>query len=256
MPSVRSRSDPSCFVKVYARDHDAELLKARWFHDVARAGGFRAPRVLDADPDRRTITYEWLPCSYSLQDLMDDPSVEDGHLRQAFRHLGRVLAAIHHGPPFDQVQGRRADGYQRTLLRLRAGQRPTNGPLVPQHGDFGYSNIYFGADRRPIVIDPSPNGYTSVHPLNEDHPEVDLALLMSHLVGRTRRPRVMARTARLGGVLARDVLDGYRAEGGAIDRDELRLHTRATVDSFRRSRDRSRRLLLPLVAGALERNLP
>lgn len=245
---------------------DAELAKAQLLHDISKEAAFLAPAVVGVDPVASTVDYERLDCSRNLLAAVAEPDRRRHTLRSLLRRAGRALALIHgsDAPP-GSMTGLRAPLFEVALgRRSPAGSTsptPENRPVL-QHGDFGFTNLFVTDDDRLIVIDPSPNGYTSLHPLNLDVAELDLAVLLSHLIGRSARPRALVRSARYGGELVDAVLDGYRDVAGpnSLDPDLVTLYTLAGIDAVRAHRSpgsrRHRRALVGALAPALRRNLP
>jgi hypothetical protein len=248
-------------VKRYAPgDFAAELLKAQLLHDTSIDAEFIAPAVLDVDESQHTIGYQRLDCSHSLLDLLADGRRSLASIRSVFARVGASLAAIHaiEAPGDRTVIEERSDLFVAALAR-RTTPVDSSEWLVLQHGDFGFTNVFVDPDDRITVIDPSPNGYTSIHPLNLDAPELDIAVLCSHLVGRVASVRALARASRYGRDLVDEVLDGYQPAGATIDRARLRLFTLASVDAVVAhrspgSRTHRRAVLRPL-AALLARNV-
>ena len=257
---------PADFVKRYpAAELAAEATKARLMAEAGAAAGVRVPAVLDVDEANGTIRYEHVECPTSLLDLMSDRTATPALILAQVELAGAALGALHRALPTAGFPRERRSGlFQRAL----ASDGSTSGgfavlehgavsPTVLQHGDFGYSNVRFGPTGELVVIDPSPNGYVTVDPLNVDHPELDLALIGSNFVGRTMRPVAMGRTIRLGPDLFAALLQGYEgATGRPVDKALLRLCTRATVRAFAHWCQRGRPQVLVPLARLLERNMP
>jgi hypothetical protein len=247
----------------------AELAKARLLaaasspaSGLAR-GVFSAPAVLDVDEVRHTITYQRLDCSHDLLDVVADPGRSQDAILHILSRVGGCLAAIHEiaAPAEPTVVQRRSDLFTAALARQPGCPEPgdTTDSQVLQHGDFGFTNVFVGPDGEITIIDPSPNGYTSVHPLNVDVPELDLAVLCSHTVGRVASPRALARTYRYGGHMVDAIVDGYESAGARLDRERLRRFTLASIHAviaYRSPGSRAhRRAALRPLSSLLARNL-
>lgn len=248
---------PREFVKHYPVDElAAEALKARLMAEAGAAVGVRVPAVLDVDEDAASIRYEHVECPTSLLDLMSDRAATPALILAQVERAGAALGALHRVLPTAAFpRGVRSD---RFTLALGPEQPELPGSqVVLQHGDFGYSNVRFSPTGELVVIDPSPNRYVTVDPLNVDHPELDLALIGSNFVGRTVRPVAMGRTIRLGPDLFAALLQGYEgAAGRPVDRDRLRAYTQATVRAFADWCRKGRPQVLVPLARLLERNMP
>lgn len=245
-----------------------ELTKARLFHQASIGSSFSAPAVIDADQKAHKIIYERVDCTHDLLATVADANRSPTSLLDLLRRVGACLAAIHAiTPPAEQtVVGLRSELFNRAVgRRLDAGERDrcdstTRPASVLQHGDYGFTNLFIDSDDRITIIDPSPNGYTSVHPLNLDAPELDLAVLCAHAVGRVASLRALSRIGRHGSAMIEAVLDGYESIGSPIDRHRLRLFTLAGVDAVVAHRSPGskahRRVLLGPLSSLLARNLP
>ncbi len=272
MTATTSAARPADFVKHYpAAELAAEATKARLVAEAGAAAGVRVPAVLDVDEAAGTIRYEYVDCPTSLLDLMSDRSATPALILAQVELAGAALGALHQAlPTVGFPRGRRSERFTRALGpesspgAVSAGAVPpaavspgAGSPAVLQHGDFGYSNVRFGPTGELVVIDPSPNGYVTVDPLNVDHPELDLALIGSNFVGRTVRPLAMGRTIRLGPDLFAALLQGYEgAAGHPVDRARLRAYTQATVRAFADWCQKGRPQVLVPLARLLERNMP
>lgn len=252
---------PDSFTKRYrADDHRAELVKARLLVDAAERSSFTVPQVLDHDPAEGTITYSAVDCSRNLLDVLGDRRRSRRSVLMVLEQAGAALATIHGiEPPTDgTVVAERSELFTAALRARVVDDRPGPGPVL-QHGDYGFTNIFVDRTDRPIVIDPSPNGYTSVHPLNLDAPELDLAILCSHLTGRVAGVRALGRTGLYGRSMVDAVLDGYRSAGAEIDRTCLRHFTLAGIDAVIAHRSPGsrahRRAALRPISTLLARNL-
>ncbi len=253
-------TNSECFAKSYHSDAFlAELVKARLLYEKSLESGFTAPAVLDFDEATATIRYERLQWSGCLMDVLADRNRSHDSLLGLLNEVGACLAAIHAiGLPEGAVYSTRSPLFSDALL-TRSTSSQGGGAGVLQHGDFGFTNIFITDDDQIVVIDPSPNQYISVHPLNVDVPELDLAVLMSHLIGRSVRPRALGRSIIFGRQMVDAVLAGYESGAGVIDRDRLRSFTLAGVDAVRAykstgSRAHRRAILKPL-AAVLARNI-
>ncbi len=249
------------FVKRYPPAELAvEATKARLMAEAGAAVGVRVPAVLDVDETAGAIRYEHVECPTSLLDLMSDRSATPALILAQVELAGAALGALHRVlPTVGFPQSRRSERFERYLRPHRSSlPRGAASSLALQHGDFGYSNVRFSPTGELVVIDPSPNGYVTVDPLNVDHPELDLALIASNFVGRTVRPVAMGRTIRLGPDLFAALLQGYdgAAAGPPVDRDRLRAYTQATVRAFAHWCQRGRPQVLVPLARLLERNMP
>lgn len=257
--TVRAPAGPVDFVKHYpAAELAAEVTKARLMVEAGAAAGVRVPAVLDVDEAAGAIRYENVACPTSLLDLMSDRTATSTLILTQVEQAGAALGALHRVlPTAGFPRARRSRWFERALGPEPASLHPSP-PLVLQHGDFGYSNIRFGPTGGLVVIDPSPNRYVTVDPLNVDHRELDLALIASNFVGRTVRPVAMGRTIRLGPDLFAALLEGYEGAAGGppIDRARLRAYTRATVAAFAHWCQRGRPQVLVPLARLLERNMP
>lgn len=257
MTSTTRSGRPADFVKRYPADEvAAEATKARLMAEAGAAVGVRVPTVLDVDEAGGTIRYEHVECPTSLLDLMSDRAATPALILAQVEQAGAALGALHRVlPTAGFPQGVRSERFTLALGPDRPGSPAS--PLVLQHGDFGYSNVRFSPTGELVVIDPSPNRYVTVDPLNVDHPELDLALIGSNFVGRTVRPVAMGRTIRFGPDLFAALLQGYEgAAGGAVDRARLRAYTQATVRAFADWCRKGRPQVLVPLARLLERNLP
>lgn len=252
---------PVDFVKHYPlAELAAEATKARLMAEAGAAAGVRVPAVLDVDEATGAIRYEHVECPTSLLDLMSDRTATPALILAQVEQAGAALGALHRVlPTAGFPRARRSGLFDRALgddrWPLEAG---AGSPAVLQHGDFGYSNVRFGPTGELVVIDPSPNAYVTVDPLNVDHPELDLALIGSNFVGRTVRPLAMGRTIRLGPDLFDALLQGYEGAAGGppVDRARLRAYTQATVRAFAHWCQRGRPQILVPLARLLERNMP
>jgi hypothetical protein len=254
-PTISSPPPPAAFVKHYEPgDLTAELVKARLMVEAAEATGVRVPGVLEADTGSGTIRYEHIDCPTSLLDLMSSRRVTMADVLARVEQAGAVLAALHRVLPVDGFPRHRRSG--RFDRELGPEREPGDSRLVLQHGDYGYSNVRFTPTGELVVIDPSPNRYVSVDPLNVDHPELDLALIASNFLGRTVRPVAMGRTVGHGPELFAALITGYESQGPPIDRKRLRAYTAATVISFAAWCQRGRPQVLVPLARLLERNMP
>lgn len=263
MTVTTSAGHPVDFVKHYpAPELAAEAAKARLLAEAGAAVGVRVPAVLDVDEAAGSIRYEYVDCPTSLLDLMSDRSATPALILAQVELAGAALGALHRAlPTVGFPRGRRSERFARALgpqwSSAGAASQDAVSPAVLQHGDFGYSNVRFGPTGDLVVIDPSPNGYVTVDPLNVDHPELDLALIGSNFVGRTVRPLAMGRTIRLGPDLFAALLQGYEdAAGHPIDRARLRAYTQATVRAFADWCRKGRPQVLVPLARLLERNMP
>ncbi len=258
MTATTAAGHPVDFVKHYPpTELAAEAAKARLMAEAGAAVGVRVPAVLDVDEAAGAIRYEYVECPTSLLDLMSDRSATPALILVQVELAGAALGALHRAlPTVGFPRGRRSEGFTRVLGPEWSSPGAVS-PAVLQHGDFGYSNVRFGPTGELVVIDPSPNGYVTVDPLNVDHPELDLALIGSNFVGRTLRPLAMARTIRLGPDLFAALLQGYEgAAGHPIDRARLRVYTQATVRAFAHWCQKGRPQVLVPLARLLERNMP
>ena len=253
--------DGASVVKRYEpADFDAELVKAGLLHEASLTADFVAPAVLAADETQRTIRYQRLDCRYDLLDVVADPGRSPAAIVSTLRRVGACLAAIHElRPPTDRTcTGQRSPLFTAALDRRSEASEPGD-RLVLQHGDFGFTNVFVGPDDEITIIDPSPNGYTSIHPLNVDCAELDLAILCSHLVGRVADRRALARIARSGRSMVDAVVGGYGSLGGTIDRPRLRTYTLASIDAVAAHRSPGsrwhRRAALRPLSTLLARNL-
>ncbi len=247
------------------RDFAAELIKARLLFATSETADFVAPEVVAVDHDRCEITYRRVDCRQTLLDVVAGGDYSKDVLLGLLWRVGACLARIHQTtPPPERVLGRRPESFTDALLKRTMLVGPGDRPVL-QHGDFGFTNIFVSAsddgELRPItIIDPSPNGYTSVEALNVDAPELDLAILCSHFLGRSARLVALGRSLVYGHDMIAAVIDGYEAGGRAVDRDRLRPYTLASIDAAARyrssgSRTHRRAALRPL-SSLLARNLP
>ncbi|MGI9612069.1 MAG: phosphotransferase [Acidimicrobiales bacterium] len=256
-------------VKGYAPEGFAtELTKATLLHQASIGSSFRAPAVIDADENAHTITYERVDCATDLLATVADANRSPTCLLDLLQQVGVCLGTVHAiAPPVEQaVFGLRSELFNGALARrLEAddGDWRDPAPQLPQvlqHGDYGFTNIFIDSDDRITIIDPSPNAYTSVHPLNVDAPELDLAVLCAHAVGRVASLRALWRVGRHGSAMIDAVLAGYESIGAPVDRQRLRLFTLAGVDAVIAHRSPGskahRRLLLGPLSSLLARNLP
>lgn len=260
-PTISSPLPLAAFVKHYEPgDVTAEVVKAHLMVEAGAAAGVRVPGVLGADTGSGTIRYEHVDCPTSLLDLMSSRRVTMADILARVEEVGAALAALHRVLPVDGFPRlRRSERFDRELDRERAldlAREPDDCRLVLQHGDYGYSNVRFTPTGELVVIDPSPNRYVTVDPLNVDHPELDLALIASNFLGRTVRPLAMGRTVGHGPELFAALLAGYESHGPPIDRQRLRAYTAATVRSFAAWCQRGRPQVLVPLARLLERNMP
>jgi hypothetical protein len=218
------------------------------------AAGVRVPRVLGTDGDTGAVHYEHVECPVSLLDLMSSREVGVVEILNRVAAAGEALAGLHRALPVEGLpRRRRSHWFRRALGQDEPG---ADGRLVLQHGDFGYSNIRYSLAGELVVIDPSPNRYVTVDPLNVDHPELDLALVGSNFLGRTVRPRALARTVCHGPELFAALVEGYERVGPRVDRVRLRAYTMATIGAYARWCGRGRPELLVPLARLLDRNLP
>lgn len=247
------------------RDFPAELIKARLLFAASETADFVAPEVVAVDHEQREISYQRVDCGRTLLDVVGSGEHSKDAILGLLWRVGQCLAKIHQTiPPPENVLGHRSELFTKALIARTAFVGPGHDPVL-QHGDFGFTNLFVSdaADRGlgPItVIDPSPNGYTSVHALNVDAPELDLAILCSHFLGRSASPLALGRSVAYGQDMITAVMDGYEAVGRAVDRHRLRPFTLASIEAavgFQSVGSRShRRAALRPLSSLLARNLP
>ncbi|MCA9653406.1 MAG: hypothetical protein KC501_26055 [Myxococcales bacterium] len=230
--------------KRYAREElQAEHAKAQALWECARRHEFVAPRPLRVDEAASAIEYERIAGFSALTGpYVREMSTGDLHGRLAaiLREVARVLAAIHQdlrlpvtrpweAPPL-LLQGLRRAGD-------RDGRSATVGPRAVLHGDFGFSNLAVlpsdGPRPRIAVIDPSPNGFTTLRVDLEGPVLVDLALFTSCVEGRIplrQQPRI--RWSALGGLREVFVAAYEGAAGTALDLEALGMLQYATAYAY------------------------
>lgn len=255
------------FKKVYeSHAFEAELTKAQLLRQCSVNSNFNAPTVIAADEVTGVIEYELVDCSQSIMDALADSGRSRESILSLLATVGSCLGLIHAiEPPTNAVHFERSTLFDEALAsrQTQGSIDVTSGAGVLQHGDFGFTNIYVSADEsgddQLTIIDPSPNSYLSVHPLNVDYPELDLAVLVSHLIGRASSPVALGRSAIFGRAMVDSVVIGYELTGSAINRDRLRAYTRAGIDAVRTyASDGSqahRRAILKPLSAVLARNI-
>ncbi len=259
--STQQCSTQQCFTKQYIADEFGnELIKARLLHERSQGSLFTAPAVIANSSNEASIQYELVDCSQSLMDVLGAADRSRESILSLLSTVGRCLGQIHQIPvPPESVEFQRSDLFANALAARTSADHLDSEHCVLQHGDFGFTNIFVTNGQDLVVIDPSPNQYTSVHVLNIDYPELDLAILVAHLVGRAANPVALGRSAVFGRAMIDAVIAGYELAGTAIDRDRLRLYTRAGIDAVRNfASDGSqahRRAILKPLSAVLARNI-
>lgn len=253
------------FAKRYElHELEDELTKARLLYECSVDGSFSAPAVVSSSAESGVVDYETVDCSRSLMDALGDKDRSRESIMSLLSAVGKCLAEIHQMErPVRSVEFQRSQLFADSLA-VRVGTDRGSGDLqsgqtVLQHCDFGFTNIFVGDSDELIVIDPSPNHYISVHALNLDYPELDLSILVSHLVGRASNPVALGRSALFGRAMVDAVVEGYEAAGSHIDRDRLRLYTQAGIDAVRQfasaGSQAHRRAILKPISAVLARNI-
>lgn len=174
---------------------EVEHAKAIALWECAERNRFVAPRPLRVDPAASTIEYERIHGFASLSGRYARAmrtADADGRLARVLREAARVLAAIHRELSLSRTRQWRPNPLVLEGLRRAGdpdGRSARVGPRAVLHGDFGFSNVAVleePEDRPPrlAVIDPSPNGFTTMHADLEGPVLVDLALFASCVEGR------------------------------------------------------------------------
>jgi thiamine kinase-like enzyme len=180
-------------VKLYLpSDYDRAALAAQTFHSQ---GNLRIAKMVDADPSRHALCFEWLD-GRLLQEILDN-ALEENELNHLFHQVGAALTLLHqtqanHLP----VLGRSQEIEQlQNTAKLLSQIHPAIADLVneiahrgskvlgtlplhpaPIHGDFYAEQVVILADRIGILdLDRAAQG----------DPATDLGNFLAHLEYRT-----------------------------------------------------------------------
>jgi aminoglycoside phosphotransferase (APT) family kinase protein len=207
----------------------AEVAKAEAMHAALEGTLYRAPRARPGG-EVGTMLVEDLGDLVSITEIAEHP--QEGALRDAAVHAGRILALLHARMP------QHLDGDVVAAERT-AASGPFHGDVL-LHGDFSPTNVFVDGDGRFVTLDGSPNFITSTSPFTFGRPSTDLATFTVVLCWPLRplhwRPGQLR--ARLDA--RRRFLDAYEAESGVTHRGHLVREVALFIESiwFRKIRPR------------------
>ncbi len=229
-------------IKVFNKDLELEARKHQQLAQLARLHGFCVPELLAQDDPIGTLAYEYIAQLNSCREQYLDyatrgpDSRRDAWQEALFAKIGRVLAIIHRElnlepqaswqapPTFDRVVRELAGTDSRELL--------AQSPQATLHGDFGFSNVCTTQQepQRLVVIDPSPNFYSSFVCNERASVYLDIGKFSVCLRGLVpRRDFFRLRRSRME-KLSQLFLGGYAQEAGwEIDTTILGIVERAHV---------------------------
>jgi hypothetical protein len=202
---------------------DDEAAKAQEIHRIAVSTGlFVAPEVIEVSSEDNSLVMRRVDfrAVYPLAMPAEFP-----------RCLGQGLAAIHsHLGPTRHV------GFVGRATHLGSADRLRQvAPSAWAHGDFGLANVGVAPGSQPVVFDSSPNLYTSFAVWSYQPVLLDVGVLLSSVVARSRTSALLrssnARTAAARFVSS--FLAGY-ADGSGITLaiDDVRFAVRHVLQRY------------------------
>ncbi|MCA9182091.1 MAG: hypothetical protein KDA51_11580 [Planctomycetales bacterium] len=160
-------------IKHFSKDLLLEALKHRRLAQIGAEHGFRMPKLIAQDVERSTLTYEFIDeLTSSRQHFLDytlrgPDATRDAVQEALFTQIGQTLAVIHRRLDIQPVAVWRAPPVFDRVVRAFTGNDTAalleHTPQAELHGDFGFSNVCHTLPEplRLIMIDPSPNSYSS-----------------------------------------------------------------------------------------------
>ena len=203
---------------------EAARSKYEAIHQLGLVHGFHAPAVLACDQATGALTLEKVEGITSLRQhyigYLRDPSAGDGFLSMV-RTAGEALAHIHHGLEADSAADWTASPEFEAAF-ARYGLAPgalMSGPTRLLHCDYGYSNLFVqdlgSGQSRLVVLDPSPDGSTSMRHWLRGPVHLDIGRMLGCLEGAAVPLMLTSRLAPRAVWRAQDAfLGGYEAIAG------------------------------------------
>ena len=173
-------------------DFHVELEKAQALQRLSRDQSFVVPRVLEASQADSSISFEYLPGLVPIRNKYLEAcrgAIPLEPVEKLFAATGDALSRIHIGLRLaKEVDWRPSQAFE---FELRA-ERCLNDLHIPEiampvvlHGDYGFANVFLmnEDDPRLVILDPSPNGFTTFA-ANERGPRgIDLANMVACIQG-------------------------------------------------------------------------
>jgi hypothetical protein len=169
--------------EVGAHFAEDEFAKALAIADIAADHGFVAPLPMEFDGSAGTVTYERLRNLDPLKTMvLRPPGTSSSQAANAHRLIaaaGAAIGSIH----LHLSGGVRSDHDARVLPRPLRPIIGTYEPMAYAHGDFSLANL-FVRDNTLVILDSSPNGYSSTQVFSYESIYFDLGLFVGALCGR------------------------------------------------------------------------
>jgi len=176
--------------KIYTSNFDLEVEKSINLHKVSVNNNFISPKVLSYDKQQKTIRFERLNNFIPVKTLYINSLLQnDNSNLSIFFEAGKALASIHS----ELMLSSRFDWFARKKMNKKSINKfgvniktlLDGTPLAFHHCDFGFSNIHFSTDiNKIVIIDPSPNLYSSISVNDYGSIYVDIGVFISNLSGR------------------------------------------------------------------------
>lgn len=227
-------------VKAGYEDLPMELEKCRALHNISVQNGFVSPKVVSSSPGEASISFEYLPGLSSIREAYLGACrgrIEAGSTRDLFRRVGLVLQQIHSKLRLSTVVEWRASAeFESELRREKAWNNDfmNRMPAVVLHGDYGFANVFSREGETDLVVlDPSPNGFTTFFP-NEVGPGlVDVANMLACIQGLVSPLKYPLIDWRIADSLAEAFLRGYEeASALQLPRPLTFAFARATARTY------------------------
>lgn len=259
------------FIKFVNTEAFEIFCKSRALYELSTlTKKFISPKVKDYSATKQSIEYEYIEGAVSCRniylDYVQSRKSSDMYL-PLFRKIGTTLGVIHKNLNleskfiWDPATHISADFLSDCQVDWRSIAQSS--PHAYLHCDFGFSNIYFTANREEsdvIIFDPCPNGFVTFHVNTYGSIYIDLANFVSCLEGLVpliNYPKIHWESIRN---LKNAFILGYESETGFIvDRDFLDLFSYFTVTRYfnhRFSRSIISNIARSIIYNSFKNNLP
>lgn len=234
--------DAGVVIKSGYADHQTEVEKAQALQRISSRNAFLAPRVLGSSKANASISFEYLPDLESIRTRYIDAcrgAIPVAPVESLFVLAGASLARIHAELRLAKVvEWHPSRGFE-SNLRVEGC---FGGLILPEiaspavlHGDYGFANVFVTGSHEPrlVILDPSPNGFTTFLP-NESGPRgIDIANMLACIQGLVPLRVYAFLNWSTAARLAEAFLRGYEDGAGChLPRKPLYAIARATARTY------------------------